>query len=134
MSHVRKYIERKVYETWDRQFFFLLHKMHSKNEIQNWTTASLQGLSDHFDRQGTSGVVKLDVPLAFLHKDCSTGFPGTAEVMLTWSITMLVQPKSEQSRVIASSVAEVPWNLVYVTSLTFTAPACEKKNYKNKKD
>lgn len=83
----------------------------------------LDNMHHFFARQGTSGAVKPDFPLALLHK-ARSGFPGTAEVMLTRSITMLVQPRLEQSNVIACSTAEVPWKPLNDTSLTFTAPAC----------
>lgn len=48
-------------------------------------------------------------------QDAKICFPIIAEVMLTWSITMLRQPGfSEQSNTMACSFPEVPWKPRYV--------------------
>jgi len=63
--------------------------------------------------------VDVAVPCALVQEQ-EAGFPGTEDLMLTWSNTMLEQPREPQAKVIALSSADVPWNPRNVTPLTWT--------------
>jgi len=73
-----------------------------------------------YDDKEQFGLVDVTVPWALLQEQ-ETGFPDWEETMSISSSTILKQPGSEQFKVIASAVADVPLNPRNVTSLTFNA-------------